>query len=166
MTVHRAVRNYPAPSEREFSSGFTGSFVLAHFLPDSIAVGNKNPDAKRLRFGVMQAMVITIADTSKLKRLQTCNQATAFPSISAFSFSGKYRGCFSLERAVQVRRQRRGFALPGIRRFLFRLRRTRFNCRGLPEDAGYFIRRFRGGRRMAATIYKKFCNSAFGIYEY
>jgi len=66
----------------------------------------------------MQAMVITIADTSKLKRLQTCNQATAFPSISAISFSGKYRGCFSLERALQVRRQRRKFALPGIRRVL------------------------------------------------
>jgi len=96
----------------------------------------------------MQAMVITLADTSNLKRLQTCNKATASPSISAFSFSEKYRGWSSLERTLQVRRQRRGFALPARRR-------TRFNCRGLPEDAGYFIRSFHGGRRMAATIYKK-----------
>jgi hypothetical protein len=41
MTVQRVVRNCAAPSEREFSSGFTGSFVLAYVLPDSIAVWNK-----------------------------------------------------------------------------------------------------------------------------
>ena len=77
--------------------------------------GNKNSDAKRLRFGVMQAMVITLADTSKLKRLQTCNQA------KQLSF---YLGLFILREIPRFRTcpssvsQRRGFALPDIRRFL------------------------------------------------
>src|ERR1700730_237732 len=67
---------------------------------------------------MMQTMVITLADTSKLKRLQTCNQATAFPSISAISFSGKYRGCSSLQRDLSSASSAPRVRATGIRRVL------------------------------------------------
>jgi hypothetical protein len=86
-------------------------------------------------------MVITIRHLEAEEIADAHPGKTAPPYISAFSFSMKYRGCSnsSLERAFQVGRQRRRLALP------FRLRRTHFDCPGLPEDAGFFIRSFRDG---------------------
>lgn len=114
MTVHRVVRNCTALSKREFSSGFTGSFVLAPSYQNPPPCGNKNSYDKPLRFGVVQAMVITLSDTSKLKRLQTRTRANSFTFSLGLFILGKRRGCSnsSLERAFQVDRQRRGFALP------------------------------------------------------
>jgi len=60
MTVHRVVRNCAALSKREFSSGFTRSFVLASSYQNPPPCGNKTSYDMPLRFGVVQAMVITI----------------------------------------------------------------------------------------------------------
>lgn len=80
--------------------------------------GNKNSDAKRLRFGVMQAMVITLADTSKLKRLQTCNQAKQLSFYLGLFILREIPRFFYSRTCPSSVSQRRGFALPAIRRFL------------------------------------------------
>ena len=85
MTVHRVVRNCTALSKREFSSGFTGSFVLAPSYQNPPPCGNKNSYDKPLRFGVVQAMVITI-----IRHLEAEEIADVQPSNSLSFYLGHF----------------------------------------------------------------------------